>query len=158
MDKEEKIAYANRKKQEGNHFFSQGKYEVAVKRYEAAVSAVKYGTDFEGEAKDQVESIKTSCELNIAAAKMKVNDWKEVITRTNNVLKENPANVKALYRKGVALGKIDNWDEAISILKKASDLDPADKAIPREIKSLEQKIRAQNQKDKHLYQKMFKAF
>lgn len=37
------------------------------------------------------------------------------------VLKDDPINEKALFRKGVALMRADNWDKAIEQLEKCKD-------------------------------------
>ena len=49
----------------------------------------------------------------------------------DKVLKKDSENVKALYRKGVALGKIKDFDEAISCLKKAVQLDATNVSVKR---------------------------
>lgn len=50
--------------------------------------------------------------LNIAQAYIKLNKNYDAIDNCNKVLKDDPSNMKALYRRGVALRKNEDFDKA----------------------------------------------
>ena len=157
MDIPEKIEFAKTKKEQGNTFFKNGKTNIAIKRYESAISAIKYTSDFSEEEKKQAEEIQVACEVNITIANSKLKKWKEVITHADNALKLNPTNIKALFKKGVALIEKDDWDAARAALNKVLELDANNVDAKKELAKMNKRIQAQNEKDKQLYQKMFKA-
>lgn len=50
--------------------------------------------------------------LNLAQAYLKLNKNTDVIDNCSKVLKDEPGNVKALYRRGVAYTKNQDFDRA----------------------------------------------
>lgn len=77
LNTQEKIEAAGKKKEEGNAFFKVGKYERASKRYEKAIKFVEYDSSFSDEEKQQTKALKITCNLNNAACKLKLNDYKQ---------------------------------------------------------------------------------
>jgi len=155
MEDEEKLEYAKSKKEEGNQFFKKGKYNIAEKRYEMGLNAIKYANEWKDDEKNQAEELQILLNNNIAAIKSKTKKWKDVIKYTNDVLKINPSNVKALFRKGVAQSTLSEYEEAKKTLSKALEIDPDNKDIARELTRLKKKIIIQDKKDRQIYQKMF---
>ena len=68
---------------------------------------------------DEVKASLTPIYGNLAAVASSMKDWPACVEQCDKVLKKDADNVKALYRKGVALGKTKDFDEAIQVLKKA---------------------------------------
>ncbi|KAK4404124.1 Peptidyl-prolyl cis-trans isomerase FKBP65 [Sesamum angolense] len=77
MNTEEKIAAAGKKKEEGNVWFKAGKYKRASKRYEKAVRFIEFDSNFNEEEKEKAKVLKVSCNLNNAACKLKLKDYKD---------------------------------------------------------------------------------
>ena len=106
MDTPEKIEAAGKKKEEGNALFKAGKYARASKRYEKviktnliiysfssismhswdifvtkilsqAVKFIEYDTAFSEEEKKSSKALKVACNLNNAACKLKLKDYKQ---------------------------------------------------------------------------------
>ncbi|KDO40267.1 hypothetical protein CISIN_1g008113mg [Citrus sinensis] len=77
MNTEEKIEAAGKKKEQGNTLFKAGKYARASKRYEKAVKYIEYDTSFGDEEKKQAKALKVACNLNNAACKLKLKDYKQ---------------------------------------------------------------------------------
>eukprot|EP00960_Hanusia_phi_P033270 750377-Hanusia_phi.AAC.4 len=114
MSAEDKLAFASKIKDAGNSFFNAGKFLRSHQRYSAAYqvgfpihsyylnhSQVLQVPDSSAspEMHREVEAIKISCLLNMAACEMKRNNWKEVISKCNAVLKVKSSHPKALYRR-----------------------------------------------------------
>jgi Flp pilus assembly protein TadD len=51
-------------------------------------------------------------QLNIAQAYLKLNKNKDAVDAAGKVLKEEPTNLKALYRRGVAYTRSQDFDRA----------------------------------------------
>mmetsp|Transcript_102501 Transcript_102501/g.153628 ORF Transcript_102501/g.153628 Transcript_102501/m.153628 type:complete len:407 (+) Transcript_102501:31-1251(+) len=155
MDTKEKIEHAKTKKEQGNQFFKAGKLSVACKRYEAGLNAVKYSDSWEDNDKKEAADLQTVLNLNIAVVKSKLKAWKDVKKHAEEALKLQPQNIKALYRKGIALSGLDDWNEAELVFKKGLEQDPENKDFKRELLRLQKKIKMQNEKDRKMYQRMF---
>jgi FK506-binding protein 8 len=64
---------------------------------------------------------------NLAQAQMKLEAWDSAIASLKNVLKIEPNNEKALYRKAKAFIEKGKVDEAIGILRRITRLYPDNK-------------------------------
>jgi len=82
-------------------------------------------------------------------------DWPSCIEQCDKVLKKDSNNVKALYRKGVALGKMKEFEDAISCLKKAVSLDATNVASKRALRDVVQQKKTQKKQMKQTYGGMF---
>ena len=110
-----KLAHVQSLKTNGNGWFKLKDFARAKRRYEAAV----YFGEYEEATKDSLGPLYG----NLAMVATSTKDWPSVLEWCDKGLKEDKDNVKALHRKGVALGKTKEFDEAISLLKRAVALD-----------------------------------
>ncbi|XP_012507364.1 PREDICTED: peptidyl-prolyl cis-trans isomerase D [Propithecus coquereli] len=72
-----------------------------------------------------------------------------------DALEIDPSNTKALYRRAQGWQGLKEYDQALADLKKAQEIAPEDKAIQAELLKVKQKIKAQKDKEKAVYAKMF---
>jgi len=155
MDFDEKLEVAKRKKEEGNELYKKGKYQKANKKYKKAVRFFENDANLKEDQKKIAESLKIPCYLNIAACKLKIGDYLDVIKNCDDVIKVQPDNVKALFRKGQALNILDVWDEAKQLLSRALELDPQNTDVKKELALLKQKRQQQDQKDRKVFSGLF---
>ncbi|XP_019175212.1 PREDICTED: peptidyl-prolyl cis-trans isomerase FKBP65-like isoform X2 [Ipomoea nil] len=155
MNTQEKIEAAQAKKEQGNVFFKAGKYEKASKRYEKAVNFIEYDSSFSDEEKQAVTVLKVSCNLNNAACKLKLKDYKEAVKLCTKVLEIDSRSVKALYRRAQAYIQLADLDLAELDIKKALEIDPDNRAVKVEYRMLKEKIREYNKKDAQFYSNIF---
>ncbi|CAI9297453.1 unnamed protein product [Lactuca saligna] len=151
----EKIEAAGKKKEEGNVLFKAGKYEKASKRYEKGVKYIDYDTSFSEEEKKQAKVLKVSCNLNNAACKLKMKEYKEAEKLCTKVLEMESRNVKALYRRAQAYINVGDLDLAEIDIKKALEIEPENRDVKMEYKVLKEKMREYNKKDAKFYGNMF---
>lgn len=155
MNTEEKIEAAGKKKEEGNILFKAGKYARASKRYEKAVKYIEYDTSFSEEEKKQAKALKAACNLNDAACKLKLKDYKQAEKLCTKVLELDGRNVKALYRRAQAYIQLADLDLAEFDIKKALEIDPDNRDVKLEYKVLKEKVKEYNKKDAKFYGNMF---
>ncbi|KAL0417502.1 UNVERIFIED_CONTAM: Peptidyl-prolyl cis-trans isomerase FKBP65 [Sesamum radiatum] len=155
MNTEEKIEAAGKKKEEGNALFKAGKYVKASKRYEKAAKYIEYDTSFSEEEKKRSKALKVTCNLNNAACKLKLKDYKQAEKLCTKVLELESTNVKALYRRAQAYMNMADLDLAEFDIKKALELDPDNRDVKLEYKVLKEKIKEFNKKDAKFYGNMF---
>ncbi|KAM7251604.1 hypothetical protein ACFE04_023487 [Oxalis oulophora] len=155
MNNHEKVEAAGKKKEEGNALFKAGKYERASNRYEKAAKFVEHDSTFSDEEKQQAKLLKVTCNLNNAACKLKLKDYKQAAKLCTKVLELDSRNVKALYRRAQAYIQLVDLDLAELDIKKALEIDPNNRDVKLEYKVLKEKMREYNKKDAQFYGNIF---
>ncbi|GJT38154.1 FKBP-type peptidyl-prolyl cis-trans isomerase domain-containing protein [Tanacetum coccineum] len=89
-----------------------------------ALSFVEYDSAFSEDEKQQAKVLKISCNLNNAACKLKLRDYKQAVKLCTKVLDADSKNVKALYRRAQAYIQLVDLDLAEMDIKKALEIDP----------------------------------
>uniref|UniRef100_A0A6N2LE53 peptidylprolyl isomerase n=1 Tax=Salix viminalis TaxID=40686 RepID=A0A6N2LE53_SALVM len=142
-------------KEEGNVLFKARKYAKASKRYEKAVKYIEYDSSFSEEEKKQAKALKVACNLNDAACKLKLKDYKQAEKLCTKVLELESRNVKALYRRAQAYIQLADLDLAEFDIKKALEIDPENRDVKLEYKTLKEKMKEFNKKEAKFYGNMF---
>ncbi|KAJ0113628.1 hypothetical protein Patl1_01517 [Pistacia atlantica] len=155
MNTQEKIEAAGKKKEEGNTLFKAGKYARASKKYEKAVKYIEYDSSFSEEEKKQAKALKVACNLNDAACKLKLKEYKQAEKLCTKVLELESRNVKALYRRAQAYIHMSDLDLAEFDIKKALEIDPDNRDVKQEYKNLKEKLKEFNKKEAKFYGNMF---
>uniref|UniRef100_A0A7N9CM27 Peptidyl-prolyl cis-trans isomerase D n=1 Tax=Macaca fascicularis TaxID=9541 RepID=A0A7N9CM27_MACFA len=164
----------------GNTFFKSQNWEMAIKKYAKVLRYVDSSKAvIETADRAKLQPIALSCVLNIGACKLKMSNWQGAIDsclevhqdlcmengfywnrsfifrRAIQALEIDPSNTKALYRRAQGWQGLKEYDQALADLKKAQEIAPEDKAIQAELLKVKQKIKAQKDKEKAVYAKMF---
>jgi len=153
LSKEEKIAGAEKDKAEGNALFKQQKFEEALALYKSALDFLSYF--YSDEEKKETHALKLSCNLNAAAASVKLSQWKDAIKYADDALALDDVSVKALWRKGQALRGRGDTDDAKDVIIKAIRLDAKNKSLRTELDLIKKDEAANKQKQKGLFGAMF---
>ena len=105
--------------------------------------------------------------LNTSLAMLKLEQWKPLIQVVDKLLKLDKNNMKAVYRKAVALRKLQEHQAALTLLNDTtaaiSNIDPerkhTDKQQYKELeklsKQVELELKHQQKNEKAVFQKMF---
>ncbi|KAF8648972.1 hypothetical protein AX16_006086 [Volvariella volvacea WC 439] len=109
-------------KEKGNAAFKTGDYPTAIGHYTAAIMADRKDPTFP---------------LNRAAAYLKLGKHEDAERDCTTVLGLNPANAKALFRRGQAREALGKLDESLKDLQEALRLEPGNKSIQEEISKVE---------------------
>ncbi|XP_011141793.1 aryl-hydrocarbon-interacting protein-like 1 isoform X2 [Harpegnathos saltator] len=128
MTENEKLESIPYLKEKGNVLFKEKKYDSASETYAKAIGMLEQLMLVEKPNDEEwlsLNKMKVPLLLNYAQCKLLNKEYYSVIEHCTTVLKMDPENVKALYRRGKAY--IGAWDEknAIKDLKKAAEIDPS---------------------------------
>jgi len=149
-NEEERFTKANELKNKGNEFFKSNNIAKALSFYNKANLYLP-----ENKSQIEIQELEQSILLNIAASGLKIKDYNSVISACTKVLAKSSDNVKALFRCGQAYLESGDANKARGLLERAQQLDPTDKSIAAQFKSIKQKDEEQKKKEKQMYSKMF---
>lgn len=156
----------NKKRKRGNWWYSRDEASLAVQCYRRALDYLdetKGGINYpQGEQEESISDADLQALLedrmkvynNLAAAQMKTEAYDAALKSVDNVLRCQPKNVKALFRKGKILQHRGERAAAYTVLLQALKLDPESKAIQQELVILKDKTAKDAIHEKNLYKKM----
>ncbi|XP_038633558.1 peptidyl-prolyl cis-trans isomerase FKBP8 [Scyliorhinus canicula] len=152
----ERLLLANKKRERGNFCFLRNEYVFAISSYDIALNIVNSTSkvDFAEEEEEELMAVKVKCLNNLAAAQLKLEHFEAALKSSEAALQHQPNNVKALFRKGKVLAVQGEYTEAIPVLRKASRLEPSNKAIQIELSQLLRKQSEQRSMEQAMYRKM----
>ncbi|XP_047345160.1 aryl-hydrocarbon-interacting protein-like 1 isoform X2 [Vespa velutina] len=159
MTEDEKLKSVPDLKEKGNIFFREKDYDRASEMYAKAIGILEQLMLAEKPNDDEwltLNKMKVPLLLNYAQCKLIKKEYYSVIEHCTTVLKIEPDNAKALYRRGKAY--IGTWDEekATKDLKKVAELDPSlQNMIDKELQALSITIK---EKDRLQQQKLVQMF
>jgi len=99
-------------KAEGNDHFSNGRYEEAAACYTRALELTQ----------DPIE--RSVLYSNRAACHSQHQNWHKMLEDCNLAIEQNPKNVKAVMRRGLAYEGLEKYQLAINDMKRVLELDP----------------------------------
>ncbi|XP_074379987.1 70 kDa peptidyl-prolyl isomerase-like isoform X3 [Apium graveolens] len=151
----ERVQAAERKKDEGNVLFKNGKYQRALKKYDKAATYVGEDGSYEDDNQKLVRSLRVSCWLNNAACCLRLNNFQAAIELCSKVLDIEFYNVKALYRRSQAYIETADYHLAEADIKKALEADPGNREVKAAKNKLKQLQAESKKRDAKLYSNMF---
>jgi len=154
----ERLQLGDKKRIRGNFFYERTEYIDAIHCYERAASYLEGVRDSSGsttEESQKVVDMQIKVYNNMAASHLKLSAYKAALKSVESVLKVQPKNVKALFRKAKILGVQGLTDEAITFLKYAASLEPETKIIQAELTKLRNQKKKEEQSQKAMYRRMF---
>lgn len=158
MTIDEKIEEATRRREIGVNFIKAGNIKKARKTFDKTVSFFEMGNPTQAD-KEKSRDAHRSALLNLALTQQKLERWKDLLTTADKILVGEPYNLKAIYRKGVALLHLEEFEPARDLLKGALGqiTDEATKGdFVALLSQIDQKLAEYKSKQKSVYSKMFK--
>jgi len=148
-------------KEVGNDFFRGGDFANAKKKYEKAIRYADFSVTRANHTREEEHALKKTCLIpvhsNLAQACIRLGQVDEAVRHCDRVISLEIGNIKAYYRKGVALREKKLFEDAIEALEKGSSMEPTDgekKALTQEIVKCKKLLAAQQEKVKNTYAKM----
>lgn len=154
----------------GNKAFKAGDFAMALDKYEKGLRYLNEDPELpEGEEgttlKAQMAALRFSLNSNGALMNIKMSNWDEAKRLAQSALQvaegagvgvvPDSDKAKALYRRGHALVRLNNQEEAVEALTQASKLAPGDGTIKKELREVKEKMAAQLAKEKAAYKRFF---
>jgi len=137
-------------KEQAKAKYREGDYVNAHCLYAGALELLARCSDHMGTAEQCWEGIKN----NIALCELKRKNWIPVVEIFFDILRRNPSNAKALYRRGVAQCGHGKLDEAQGDFKAALVLDPRNVEARRKLAGVLQQTREQQVAARELAEKL----
>merc|ERR1712032_592204 len=160
---EERARIGNQKRERGNRWYARGENSLAVQCYR---KAAEYLDDKQIEEDMEVpidrfllpKDIQQLFEDRVKTfnnmAQMKLTAWDTAMASIRQVLRIQPNNEKALFRKAKILQEKHQLDEAIGILRRINRLYPANKQCHTELANLTNKVKASRSAEQNMSRKM----
>mmetsp|Transcript_22959 Transcript_22959/g.46498 ORF Transcript_22959/g.46498 Transcript_22959/m.46498 type:complete len:424 (+) Transcript_22959:75-1346(+) len=154
---EEKIAAADRFRQEGNEAYKKQNFGLASVHYRKALLQFDYTFAENDEEEKAVENVKVPCLLNLAACKCQQEEWDEVLTQCRLALEINPRSVKAFYRTAQAHLARDQFDLAKDALMSAYEIEPQNAEVRAAYVQLKKNMANYKARRKEVFKEMMSA-
>lgn len=157
-----------RKRERGNWWYTRQEHTLAIQCYRRALdylSDIEGGITLKPEEGDnssqgteaELRSLMEDCLKvynNLAAAQMKIKAYDAALQSVENVLRCQPNNVKAVFRKGKILAAKGENSSALAALRLASQLEPNNRMIRQELVRMLTVQKEDTMHEKNLYKKM----
>eukprot|EP00747_Dinoflagellata_sp_TGD_P113243 gnl/TRDRNA2_/TRDRNA2_171659_c0_seq1.p1 gnl/TRDRNA2_/TRDRNA2_171659_c0~~gnl/TRDRNA2_/TRDRNA2_171659_c0_seq1.p1 ORF type:complete len:537 (+),score=94.78 gnl/TRDRNA2_/TRDRNA2_171659_c0_seq1:91-1701(+) len=131
LSEDERLGWAEERKEAAAKLFKDGRWAMAERHYKDLLGlfvALDLGIrdgDHAEERRARAASLKQSARLNCVACALKLGDFVRARDLATALLKEQPSNVKLLYRRASAAVGLEDYDDAIRDLKRVLELDEA---------------------------------
>ena len=174
----DKLSTYETKKQEGTSLFQSSDFQQALHKYEEALTLFRWvknrndkwrnaGIEDDDLTVETVEltpeaiEMMVSLYLNIALCNIKLTNWSEAVQACDEALILDSNNVKALYRKSLALtlpagSDLDDYRTAITLLNKALEIEPQNQVVRQKLIEFKKFLKEQKIKSKETFHSFFK--
>ena len=149
LDEKERKIIACGLKNDGNEQFKKKLFSDAVVSYAEAIKHI------ENDNGSEIDELKFSLYLNSVLMNLKLKEFFPAVEAANKALEINPKSSKGLYRRGLSLCGLGEYEKALKDLHEAFTLEPENKEIENEITRVKEEMKKQKEKDKKVYAKMF---
>ena len=129
MSADDKIAFAVERTLIGKRLVDDGLRASATKQYERALSVLSSMTECASALETRRDDLTVQCANNVAACAWSLGDDVKTVQMASNVLRLQPNNVRALYRRAAAYERRDEFDDAIRDFAAVIDAAAADETI-----------------------------
>ncbi|KAI3322567.1 cyclophilin-like domain-containing protein [Xylariaceae sp. AK1471] len=146
----------------GNKAFKSGDVLTGLEKYQKGLRYLNEEPDLSEASEDtktKLSALRFTLNCNSALLNIKLEAWEDAERSATAALAvsgiTDAEKGKALYRRGVALIKLRDEDEAIKSLEEARKLVPGDAAITNELNAVKKQAAARLAKEKAAYKKFF---
>lgn len=144
-------------KESGNQFYRKGQFTKSAHKYKKCTRYYKHfkdATKEEPESK-RLEEIQLLNLTNLAATELKIELYDDVKSTCDEAISLESHNVKALYRRGIANIKLNNFENAVDDLTEALRLETGNREVLKELEYAKKLLKDYRDIEKIKYQKMF---
>ncbi|KAI0521807.1 cyclophilin-like domain-containing protein [Xylaria bambusicola] len=149
-------------KEFGNKAFKAGDVLTGLEKYQKGLRYLNEDPDLSEASEDvktKLSALRFTLNCNSALLNLKLEAWQDAESSAASALAvsgiSDAEKGKALYRRGLALIKLKDEDEAVKALEEAQKLVPGDAAITKELNTVKKQAAARLAKEKAAYKKFF---
>ncbi|KAI8633979.1 cyclophilin-like domain-containing protein [Xylariaceae sp. FL1651] len=149
-------------KEYGNKAFKSGDVLTGLEKYQKGLRYLNEEPDVSSapeDTKTKLDALRFTLNCNSALLNLKLEAWEDAERSAASALAvpgiSDAEKGKALYRRGLALIKMRDEDEAVKALEEARKLVPGDAAIIKELDTVKKQAAARLAKEKAAYKKFF---
>ncbi|KAI0972334.1 cyclophilin-like domain-containing protein [Xylaria arbuscula] len=146
----------------GNKAFKAGDVLTGLEKYQKGLRYLNEDPDLDSaseETKTKLAALRFTLNCNSALLNLKLEAWEDAERSAAAALAvagtSDAEKGKAQYRRGLALIKLKDEDEAVKALQEARRLVPGDAAISKELETVKKAASARLAKEKAAYKKFF---
>jgi len=160
-DKELFVRVISDIKDAGNALFKAGDFGGAKKKYLKAIRYSDFSVTRANHTREEEHTLKKCCLIpthsNLSQALIRLAEYDEAIVQCDRVISLEVGNIKAYFRKGVALKEKKMYEEAVETLERGLGMEPTEgerKALQGEIVKCKKLHVVAMEKVKNTYAKM----
>lgn len=153
MSNAERVEAATHMKTAGGENFRSGDVRAAAVLYSRALKLII--PILPVEITEAVTVLRSALLLNLAACQLKLGQYGNARENCTKVLELQPSNVKALYRRALALTHCKDFDGARRDFMRARQLEPNNRTIEEQLQVMEAKAQEHNSRLKEALKSMF---
>jgi len=120
---EDKVTLATMRKDMGAKLFKAERWELALEKYKKVIDLVKDTNKWSDDCKAAAKDLTKASHLNKAACFLKIGNNLGALSSCNEILKHDPSNPKALFRRAKAHFGRNEHTEAITDLERLLEFD-----------------------------------
>jgi peptidyl-prolyl isomerase D len=149
-------------KEFGNKAFKAGDILTGLEKYQKGLLYLNEDPDMSDaseETKTKFDALRFTLNCNSALLNIKLEAWQDAEQSASSALAvkgiSDAEKGKALYRRGLALVKLKDEEEAVKAFEEARKLVPGDAAVVKELDAVKKQAAARLAKEKAAYKKFF---
>jgi len=135
----ERLSFCAEQKERGSTHFRTGRVRLAQERYSRVIDLLpRYKRESSGSSihveffededdRKKAQEFKSTCRLNLAACALKLEEFYAAARHCNEVLQDDPQNLKALYRRAQGCLGSKDFDDAAKDCRRIIELDSGNK-------------------------------
>lgn len=160
---EEKYKIALRYKERGIELFKDSRITDAFYKFSRACKILITlepipDLELDKQLESNINNLRFMLYNNMAMCHLSRKNYKHTITLCTKVLDKDKNNVKALYRRGVAYGNMNNNEKAVADMKEVLTLEPNNNAAIEQFNIYNTKLQESIQRNNDMVKKMFKTY
>lgn len=160
---EEKYKIALRYKERGVKLFKDSRITDAFYKFSKACKFLITlepiaDLELDKQLESNINNLRLALYNNMAMCHLSQKNYKHTITLCTKILYKDKNNVKALYRRGVAYGNMNNNEKAIVDIKEVLTLEPNNNAAKEQFNIYNIRLQESIQRSNNMVRKMFKTY
>jgi FK506-binding protein 4/5 len=149
-----KIIHCEKLKSRGAAYVKQNEWRRAGDMYAVCCNLLCDLERWKDDEKMSGESLRTACELNMALCWLKLQLWQDCTEICSEILETEGHNIKALYRRGLALVELKQFRDALRDFNVILELDASNREAKKAIATVERLVKTDKKREAGLMKKM----